>query len=230
MNENIAKSENEKPRNFFSRMPKAVPFILCSIFFERYTSGGIAGKRFIYTIVQRISSRHWKKFQQQCRCFFIRNWATIPACQLRYFTLTRCALWQWPLSELSSLINGWDYTKLSCRCRSFTHWELLFSQLEIWSHWTFHCRKFSEYPWMKQLLLSIHNLERLRWLDCWLECLALVLSKATVIPSPQINTNFQSKLQNLHSIFRYNTFAWRAGPSSVGFLIQCNINQNICLK
>lgn len=28
----------------FKRIPKAVPFILVSIFFERYTSGGIGGK------------------------------------------------------------------------------------------------------------------------------------------------------------------------------------------
>lgn len=36
--------ESEKQtRGVFSKMPKAVFFILCSIFFERYTSGGIAG-------------------------------------------------------------------------------------------------------------------------------------------------------------------------------------------
>jgi hypothetical protein len=29
---------------FLKKVPKAVPFILLSIFFERYTSGGIAGE------------------------------------------------------------------------------------------------------------------------------------------------------------------------------------------
>lgn len=35
---------DKKSQGVFSKIPRAVPFILFSIFFERYTSGGIAGK------------------------------------------------------------------------------------------------------------------------------------------------------------------------------------------
>lgn len=42
-----------------SRVPPAVLFILCSIFFERYTSGGIAGEKVSSEIGER-NKMSWK--------------------------------------------------------------------------------------------------------------------------------------------------------------------------